>query len=961
MKVFIVFTLLSSCVFAHSVVNAFEAPDNASGLAWDGSYLWCGAYGVNGDTIFKLDSNDGTILKKIRWGQSVDSYGLTFDQGDLWVNDHISGTDSIFRIDTITGARITALPAHKEYMAGLANDGTHLWHCVYYSPDGRAYYIDKTNGNALDSIDIFELPQPWGAAWDGEYLWVCNDGNYGGSHSIYKVNVATKQIVDSLESPGERPWGLTWDGNYLWVVAQGTSSTGHVAYQIDLEGGGTPDIDITPMSYDFGIIPFDSSVNFVLTIANVGDTILRIDSIYTQQSVFTVPFWTYPFDIFEGADTTIQVTFSPDTNLFYSSNVVVACNDPDEETTYVSVEGRGVHPEPTLIPSATSHNFGNVHIHYVKDWFLELTNEGYPTLMIDSMTFDNAQFFTSQPFPITIECLDTTEVQIITQAVSVGSYSGVMYIYSNDPMSPQEIQLNATGDSIAFQAGDLLWTSNFPDNVVCVSGISDINGDNIDDVAAESYGTDTYGLYHLKIFWGNSSHQGVMQWGFGDDTTTGSWGDDCLAQGDDYTGDGIPDVLLGTAWGDRSVYAIDATSGEVIWYYDSYWFDNEGGWVYSVRPMPDINGDDVGEVLAGIGGHDGGTAGPRSMYCFSGVDGTIIWRLQAEDAIGSVNWIEDVNADDVSDAICGAWGNNRDQHVYCVSGASSGVIYTPLWSYDCGGDVQSVIAIPDVNGDGIEDVVAGAWSDSVYCLSGANGARIWATNVGGLVIKVVAIPNLIAADLPGIGVAHLGSAFHVLNAATGEVHWTYPIGSNVWTVDAIEDLDGDGKYDVLTGNQNPGTVYCFSGDDGSIIWSYSEGRLIYSVRAIQDMSFDGYQDVLVGTQESGGIARLLALCGGTPVPGVDEYVTGQPITAFVYPKISASNFTIGYNGLCIRGISIYDASGRLIKSYRGLRDGAKTLIWHADDNNGRTISQGIYFIRIEGDNYLQTEKVIFIR
>jgi hypothetical protein len=75
MKLLIVFTTVISLCSAWSVINAIDAPDNSSGLAWDGNYLWCGAYGVNGDTIFKLDPNDGTILKKIRWGQGVDSYG----------------------------------------------------------------------------------------------------------------------------------------------------------------------------------------------------------------------------------------------------------------------------------------------------------------------------------------------------------------------------------------------------------------------------------------------------------------------------------------------------------------------------------------------------------------------------------------------------------------------------------------------------------------------------------------------------------------------------------------------------------------------------------------------------------------------------------------------------------------------------------------------------------------------
>ena len=110
MKIFIVACILVSSIHGQGVINAITAPDNASGLAWDGNYLWCGAYGVNGDTIFKLDPVNGTILKKLRWQQSADSYGLTFDQGDLWVNDHISGTDSIWRIDTITGARQHAIP-----------------------------------------------------------------------------------------------------------------------------------------------------------------------------------------------------------------------------------------------------------------------------------------------------------------------------------------------------------------------------------------------------------------------------------------------------------------------------------------------------------------------------------------------------------------------------------------------------------------------------------------------------------------------------------------------------------------------------------------------------------------------------------------------------------------------------------------------------------------------------------
>jgi hypothetical protein len=550
-------------------------------------------------------------------------------------------------------------------------------------------------------------------------------------------------------------------------------------------------------------------------------------------------------------------------------------------------------------------------------------------------------------------------IQIITRPDTTGNYGGVAQIYSNDPTGPNPIQLTASGDSSLPEAGELLWSYTFPENVVCVAGIADINGDNIDDVAAEAYQMDID--KHLNTYWGNSSGTGVMRWCFGDDTTRGSWGDDCLIRGDDYNADGVDDIILGTAGGDRSVYAVDGVTGTIIWYYDSHWFDGEGGWVYSVKPMPDINGDNVGEVLAGIGGNSSPSGGPRSMFCFSGADGQLIWRLQAADAIGSVNWIADVNNDNVADAICGAWGNSLDKKVYCVSGASSGVVYTPLWSYNCGGDIESVIAIPDVSGDGKPDVIAGTWSDSVFCLSGANGGRLWASYVGGWVIKVAEIADLIAPGTPGIGVAHIGSSFQVLNAATGSVHWSYPIGSNVWTVDAIEDLNGDGKNDVLTGNQTPGIVYCFSGMDGSIIWTYNEGRLIYSVRAVSDINFDGYQDVLVGTQDDGAIAHVLAICGGTPGTGIDLGSDENIVDFRVYPNIGRANFSIVFDPRVVEEIKIYDVAGRLIKKYGDDLSNIMSVLWNARDDNDRAVAQGIYFVQVTGKNFLRTEKLVVVK
>lgn len=953
LKVLFLFVFMFSHIYAQSVIKTITAPVNASGLCWDGNYLWCGAYGINGDTIYKINPADGTILKKIRWRQNADCYGLAYDNGNLWVSEHISGTDSIFLIDTITGARISAIPAWKEYMSGLANDGIYLWHTVYYNPDGRVYKVNKSNGSVLDSINIPNIPQPWGATWDGTYLWVCNDGNYGGSHRIYKINVNTKIIIDSLNSPGQRPWGLAWDGNYLWVAARGTSPTGFLFYQIDLGGSGTPDILVSPISYNFGFVPIDSIEYFTLSITNSGNANLVIDTIFSNINAFYPEGSSYPIVIQPQNTKNISVFFAPDSNIYYSSNLLILSNDPDEDTVSINLSGRGVFTNPTILLSHSSYDFGNVGVNYVKDFYLKITNEGYLTLTLDSLDFGSEVFFTHNTFPIHIPTCDTESLQIIARPTQNTLFNTILNIYSNASSSPSTISLNVLGDYVYFNGGEVIWSYTFPSNVCCVAPIDDINNDNIPDVAVESYYPGSERLEHLNIFYGNGFDTGVLYWGFGSYSQTGSWGDNCLVQGEDYNIDGTNDIILGTAWGDRKVYVIDVKNKAIIWYYDTHLYDGEGGWVYDVKAIPDINNDGIGEVIAGVGGNSTPGGGPRCVYCFSGSNGTILWYFRALDGIGSVDYISDVNGDNIVDVICGAFGNSYDKRVFCISGASNGQVYTPIWSYNCGGDVMSCISIPDVNGDGIHDVIAGSWSDSVFCLSGANGSKIWSRFVGDNVIKVVEIPDLISQDIPGIAVANLSSTFYVLNGSNGNIFWSFNEGDNFWTVDAINDINGDGKWDVITGNQTPGKIYCFSGKDGNIIWSYEANRLIYSLRASHDINFDSYPDVIAGTQAPNNQnAFLLAICGGTPSVSIND---DKKDILEVYPVIGKDRFYVHFRNALVKEIIIFDGLGRIINKHK-VKNGEDRFLWNVKKGS----SPGVYFINIKGDNLDITKKVILI-
>lgn len=958
----LLFIFLINIGLAQTVVNVIPAPRNAFGLCWDGANLWCGRYAGGGDTIYKLNPANGTILKKIRWRANVACYGLAFEtaeNGRLWVGTQITGPDSIFYIDTITGARIRAIRSYKEYMAGLANDGQYLWHCVYSNPDGRVYHINKTTGAVFDSINIPTLPQPWSATWDGEYLWVGNDGAYGGEHRIYKIDVNLKQIVDSINSPGPNPYGLAWDGRFLWVLATGTSPSGRVVYQVDLGGAGTPDISVLPTSYNYGDVEINTTASFRLRIANFGTDTLKVYNVYSQNPVFTYQGSSFPRNIPPDESINLSVSFTPPAFETYQANLVITCNDPDEETVLVSLRGRGVYMPPTLYPSENTYNFQDVRLNGITNWFLKITNRGYATLRIDSINYTDSRFYNPAiNLPLYLNFLESTYVEVITRVTSLGLYNGDMKIYSNSTPNPYVIPLYANGVPNNYVGGQLIWQYEFPVNVVCVSPVADITGDDVVELAAESYGTGTTtGYKHLRLFYGNSSGSGVVRWQVGDAGFTGSWGDDCLICEDDYNGDGILDIVLGTAWGDRSVYAINSLNGQIIWQYDSYSYDGDGGWVYSVKSMPDINGDGIGEVLAGIGGNSTAGGGPRSMYCFSGANGNIIWQFRIQDAVGTVDWIPDVNNDGVIDAICGGWGNSYDKRVYCVSGASSGLVVTPIWQFQCPSDVNSVIAIPDINGDNKWDVVAGDWSGVVRCLSGATGTQIWSTSLGSWVLKLVPIPDLIQDDRPGIAVVRASavSEFIVLNCLNGNIYWTFPIGSNTWSADAIKDMNGDRKDDVLVGNQTPGTVYCLSGADGSIIWSYYVGRLIYSVRAIPDISFDGRADVLVGTQASSGKAKLLALCGGG-VSSVEERssLSANRLPLKVYPNPAQNYFTICLPQSADRStIKLFDVSGKCLKQITVKGEKIVSL---------KGISPGVYFLKYNDPAYKsQVTKLVVLK
>ncbi len=121
-------------------------------------------------------------------------------------------------------------------------------------------------------------------------------------------------------------------------------------------GPGAPDIDVSPRSIDFGAVPIGSTAVRPLTIRNVGQGNLVVNSI-TIQGGAASPFhfggriFTEGFTLPPGQAATIQVFFTPRAMGLFEDAVVIRSNDPNEMTVTVPLSGR----TPTLKAQITTN------------------------------------------------------------------------------------------------------------------------------------------------------------------------------------------------------------------------------------------------------------------------------------------------------------------------------------------------------------------------------------------------------------------------------------------------------------------------------------------------------------------------------------------------------------------------------------------------------------------------------
>lgn len=221
-----------------------------------------------------------------------------------------------------------------------------------------------------------------------------------------------------------------------------------------------------------------------------------------------------------------------------------------------------------------------------------------------------------------------------------------------------------------------------------------------------------------------------------------------------------------------------------------------------------------------------------------------------------------------------------------------------------GGWITSSVALGDLTGNGIDDMVVGS-IDGVISAYRGNGTLIWRYDTGDAAIMGKPAIGDINQDGFNEVVVGIGSTYTpgspggvVALSHTGGLLWRYVSGDfngdgvpdGVFSSPALADVTGDGYLEVIYGGYD--AYVRVLRHNGTVLWSYFNRDTIWSSPAVADLNGDGQIDLVTGSDShyeapfgtvDGGCLIAFNAVNGSKLPGfpihLNEVIWSSPTLA----------------------------------------------------------------------------------
>jgi len=345
--------------------------------------------------------------------------------------------------------------------------------------------------------------------------------------------------------------------------------------------------------------------------------------------------------------------------------------------------------------------------------------------------------------------------------------------------------------------------------------------------------------------------------------------------GPDLDGDGIPELLVTNSWetcthvlgGAVHVYSI--SGGELAT------FCGDGRWGEQAMWVDDVDGLGMPDLVVsqprwfdpsfGMGPDTG------RVQLLSYERGTVIheWTGTAmSDSFGKIDVLDDLDGDGFRDLLVASewFGSYSEGKIWVISTATGAEIrsHDGFKGSHLG---MAFSALPDVDGDGFGDYVASWWVP----IKSVQRCRIYSGASGSTVATLeAALPELLGASfgacpdvdgdgLPEVVIGGEQSFVEAYSAVTKKLAWRIDgvSGSGFgWAVLGVPDVDGDGHEELLVTSNVGKRVDLISGRTHRSLYRFDppvEGVASYGeyLAPSADFDGDGFPDLVIGTPANG--------------------------------------------------------------------------------------------------------------
>jgi hypothetical protein len=947
------------------------------GAGWEGSGLWISVYYPDAIVaLYKINTTTKQVVDTINFlnfapGQ-LQPQGITV-KGDtlFFVNDGFQGIDKIYAVSLMTEDTLFAFnppeqPGLRQNPRGLAWDGNYFWLLAepVGASSGRQLFKYDLGGTGSPGITLLTPSIGFGNVMiDSTLTQNISVLNYGTADLILTTPAISNSVFTITV-----PFPITVHPGQIVNIPLKFTPTANVTYndsvllyhndpvvnysKVTVSGNGVytaPYLISVPSTLNFGAKRINSTSYIELTLNNAGSNILVIDSIKLRSTDFQFEQLITPLNINPLSSSSFRVWFNPEAIIIYTDSVTIYSNASNGSMIYIPISGTAVTVDPTL---------GNIF------W--------------EGQIPDNPGTSYQDYTPRSMKKIQDVNWDGVKDLVVATENYWTLVLNGNSSVTSDILWKYSTyfgsinTGSVDYEQG--------------VQIADDLNGDNHQDVVIGTGGGNEF-VYALNGI------SGEVLWEFGNSATTDDGDIMGLDVKRDFNNDGVQDVLAAasgnesTGSGRFSVYLLNGINGSEIWRINQ---QPEQKLKYMVTSTD-------------FGGAVGSRVGTNNQVIGFNQSGNISWTFSTSGTPWTVREISNISGGSSSDVVVGTTTGS----VYCLSGDNG----NQIWATSIGNVfIEDLKIVPDVNQSGYPDILVSGISQNIHMLEGLNGNTIWSNSTGGNILGKDVLGDLNADGIPEVGSASLNDIAHVYNGVNGNIIFNYAFGggTNSYAAEHIVDLDDvDGNLSSdFSACSRDGRVILFSGGvdvipvehlsfsanvDGntvSLLWRTTSetNNQGFEIERLKDSKIEKLKDWKnIGFVNGQGTTtepqtysfvdenltagryqyrlKQIDYDGTFKYSNEIEVEIGNPINFALeqnYPNpfnpVTTIKFAIPISGNI--NLSIFNSIGEKVETlYNGfLESGFYKLDWNANK-----YSSGIYFYRLDAENFHSVKKMILLK